>query len=315
MLGAMLFTTTGAALGAPFEVATGFRRTMIAILGVMLGAAFTPAIVAQIPQWWPSVILLATFMGLCTSGAYALFRYVGGFDHVTAFFSSPPGGLSEMALLGEEYGGDVRAISMVHATRVLIVVSVIPFYFRFVEGLSVPTLPPGGVSIVDMPIDEGALLILSAIIGYALTRPFKVPAAALLGPMFVSAAFHLGGVSAAAPPVELIAAAQVVVGAAVGCRFIGLTWSFVRRVLGLAALSGAMMVFAAAVATSIFANAIGAGGDETLLSLAPGGLAEMALIALSLGISTAFISTMHILRIAMVVLAIPLAFRAIDKKR
>jgi uncharacterized membrane protein AbrB (regulator of aidB expression) len=45
------------------------------------------------------------------------------------------------------------------------------------------------------------------------------------------------------------------------------------------------------------------------LSLAPGGLTEMSLVALALGIDVAFISSMHIARIAMVLLLAPLIFR------
>ena len=68
---------------------------------------------------------------------------------------------------------------------------------------------------------------------------------------------------------------------------------------------GATVAFAAALwqITGIDFRAI-------VLAFAPGGLAEMTLIALALGIETAFIATHHVIRIAMIVIAAPLVFRA-----
>jgi uncharacterized membrane protein AbrB (regulator of aidB expression) len=45
------------------------------------------------------------------------------------------------------------------------------------------------------------------------------------------------------------------------------------------------------------------------LAFAPGGLAEMSLIAFALAIDAAFVAAHHVLRIAMIVVAAPLIFR------
>ena len=47
-----------------------------------------------------------------------------------------------------------------------------------------------------------------------------------------------------------------------------------------------------------------------VLAFAPGGLAEMSLIALALGVDAAFVSTHHIVRIVLIVSLVPLTFRA-----
>ena len=51
-----------------------------------------------------------------------------------------------------------------------------------------------------------------------------------------------------------------------------------------------------------------------VLAFSPGGLAEMSLIALFLGIETAFVATHHVARIAMIVIAAPLVFRMLRGK-
>ena len=59
----------------------------------------------------------------------------------------------------------------------------------------------------------------------------------------------------------------------------------------------------------------GFGFIELLLAYAPGGLAEMSLIALALQANAPFVATHHIARIAMVVMAAPVVFKLIDSKR
>ena len=51
------------------------------------------------------------------------------------------------------------------------------------------------------------------------------------------------------------------------------------------------------------------------LALAPGGLAEMSLVALAVGFDTALVATMQILRIAVVVVLAPTAFRLARRLR
>jgi len=308
MLGAMLATTAASLAGVSTYMPPGLRRIMIGVLGVMLGSAFRPELIGQIPQWWSSVILLLFFVALVQLIAFLFLRYVALFDPVTSYFAAPPGGLTEMALIGESHGADLRIISLVHATRILIVVTIIPFYFRFVEGLTVPTLPPSGISLISFDLTEGIILTIGGLAGFAIAKPLKVPAPALIGPMFVSAGVHLAGISTSPPPVELIAVAQLIVGGAIGARFLGLTASDIRRIVSFAAVSGLIMVAVSAVTSLLVYDMLGKSAPAILLALVPGGLAEMSLIALSLDIDVAFVSTMHILRIIMVVVLAPLAF-------
>jgi uncharacterized membrane protein AbrB (regulator of aidB expression) len=55
--------------------------------------------------------------------------------------------------------------------------------------------------------------------------------------------------------------------------------------------------------------------SAALLAFSPGGLAEMSLIALSLDIDAAYVSSHHIVRIFMIVLAAPFLFRLFSRDR
>ena len=177
MLGAM-FVTTGTAMAglATLGVYAWLRTTMIAVLGVMLGSAFTPDLLAQIPGWWPDVLALGVFVALVTAIGFCVFHYGAGYDTTTAYFSATPGGLSEMAIMGHELGADIRTISLIHATRILVVVATIPVYFRVIEGLEIPALPRDVGSLIDLDPGEGAILAACALLGVPIGKVSRVPA-------------------------------------------------------------------------------------------------------------------------------------------
>lgn len=309
MLGAMFFTTIASLAGAPTHMSLNLRKVMLAILGIMLGSAFRPEIASQVVDWLPSLAVMIVFIALITMISYQFFRLIAGFDRATAYFSSAPGGLTEMITTGEAMGGNVATISLVHATRILVVVGTIPVYFRYIQGLSIPSMPPspgGAPGLLDL-----SLLAACAVIGVPLAPKLRLPAGALLGPMLLSATLHITGVTEAVPPGPLVAVAQIVIGAGIGCRFAGLSLGEVWRTILYAVASGLLMVIAAVAAGFLAAPLIGALPKPLVLALAPGGLAEMSLIALSLGSQTAYISFMHLMRIIMVVIIFPGLFSRI----
>ena len=54
--------------------------------------------------------------------------------------------------------------------------------------------------------------------------------------------------------------------------------------------------------------------EALLLSLSPGGLVEMTLIALALGIDVAFITIHHLVRIVLSVVVAPLSFKPLERQ-
>ena len=310
MLGALGATTVAALGGLRMRVPGGLRAAMVAVLGVMLGSAFTPEIFAEIGRWLYAPLVLLAYLALVAAAGVVYFRKFAKFDPVTAYFSAMPGGLSEMAVIGEAMGGDARTISLVHSVRILLLVLTIPLYFRFVEGLEVVPLGQGA-ALSDFTALDVAVLAGCGVVGFFGARRLHVPAAPLVGPMALSAVVHLSGLTASAPPGPVVALAQLVVGAAIGCRFAGLNLRRISRVITFG-LGSAVGMIALTVALAAATSAVT--GDEPFalaLALAPGGLAEMSLIALALGADSVFVSAMHILRIAIIVTAAPLAARAI----
>lgn len=311
MIGALVFTTLAALMGAPMHSSQRIRQPLVAIIGVLLGAQFTPEMAARIPEWWATVLALFIYIGTCTAALYWYFRKLVGHDPVTAYCAATPGGLNEMVMVAQDMGGDDRTVALVHASRVLITVMVVPFGFVALGLYDQASRPPLGAAFADLPLDEVAILTAGGIAGFFGAKALRIPAAALTGPMAVSAILHLVGASTIAPPGVLVAAAQVVIGSALGARFAGIPVGRVLRTIMHSLGSTAAMIGITVLLSVAAAPFVDASIPALVLALAPGGLAEMSLIALALGIEAAFVAGHHIIRISVIVIVMPLVFRRI----
>ncbi|MDX2103376.1 MAG: AbrB family transcriptional regulator [Alphaproteobacteria bacterium] len=312
MIGAMLAVTAAALMRAPVGLPMPLRRVMITVLGVMLGSTFSPEIVDRAGAWAISLIGLLVYIIATGVLLWWLLRRFAGYDHPTAFFAGMPGGLNEMVILGAAAGGDDRTLALTHSLRVLLVVLIIPIWFRLTIGYDTggllgpaPKAAPGWLDL--------AILIGCAVVGAPTGRLVRLPAPDLVGPMMVSAIVHLTGLTASSPPPLAIAAAQLIIGSAIGCRFAGASVPALVRVarIGIAQTIAMILIsLGFAVGLSLLT---GAPVPALLLAYAPGGLAEMSLIALYLDTDTAFVATHHIIRIFLVVSLASLLFTVLTR--
>lgn len=315
MIGALVCVTAFAVAGAPMRMTQRIRQPMVAILGVMLGSAFSPEMAERLPGWWATISLLAVYVLLTTAILYRYFRHVLKCDPITAFCAGTPGGLNEMVLVSDELGGDSRFVALVHSSRILLTVLILPFAFVALGLYDRDNRPAAGMSIVELPLHEWAILGACAVVGYFGAKAVRMPAAAVTGPMFVSAAIHLLGWSSASPPAELVAAAQVALGAMLGSRFAGVDPMLVLRTLWISLGATIIMLALTVVFSVTLVNIVDESVSALVLAFAPGGLAEMSLIALALGIEAAFVASHHILRIVMIVIIAPGIFRRRARKK
>jgi membrane AbrB-like protein len=308
MLGSCLFSTVAAFAGLRVGMRVQLRQGMIIILGVLLGSGFSPDLVQRLGQWAVSLAIVSamtvTGAGLC----YLWLRRFTDWNRPTCYFAAMPGGLNDMTILGGAMGGQERAIALAHALRILTVVMTIPVWYRLVNGAQTSVL-----TMVQGPTGNDwrdyVVLIGCGLVGATVGRLLRLPAAFMMGPMIISAIAHLGGLTSSKPPGELVAAAQVVVGAGIGCRFVGAAIDKLHKEMA-ASIGAALILIGCAVVFAKISVAItGLNLDATVLSYAPGGFAEMSLIGLALGIEIAMVATHHLFRLFLILLASPLVFR------
>lgn len=316
LLGGMLATAGAMAMGvkvmgAPLTFPQTPRMVFIAVIGVAIGGTATPDMWGEVVDWWSSLLAVGLFVAIAHTLNYQLFRRFAGYDRATAFYCATPGGLIESLQLGEEAGGNVPLLTVQHFGRIALTVTLVPLIYWAMRGEAVGSA--AGVSLEQSEHVMGALdlalLVGCGVIGGWGGRKVGFPAAIITGPVILSTMVHALGWTEAQPPDWLIAIAQLVIGLGLAMRFQGITRALLAKGFGLCLTSVAMML--AVGATLAWALSLTEAHSFQILFMcyAPGGVVEMGLIALSLGVSPVLVTLHHIIRIGFTVVAIPLIGR------
>jgi len=293
----------------------GFGQVSLAartILGVAVGASITPALFAELPRMVTSIALVPLFIAVIALVGVPYFRRVWGFDAPTAYYAAMPGGLQDMVIFGTEAGGDPRALSLVHATRVLIIVTLAPIILTYGYGAGLTN--PIGAPASELPVQELALMAAAAWIGWKGGARIGLFGASILGPLILTALLSLSGLIHARPPREAILVAQFFIGCAIGVHFLGVTFRELRRVV-VAGVGYVALLALLATGFTALATRLGlARPVETFLAFAPGGQAEMTVLAIVSGADLGFVITHHLTRIILVILGAPIVAGLIRRR-
>ncbi|MBN8631939.1 MAG: AbrB family transcriptional regulator [Rhodobacterales bacterium] len=312
MLGALFVTMTASVAGLPVLGPMRLRNAIVAVIGVLLGSRFTPEVFDQAGEALVTLSILLAYLVLVALAVVPWYRFVGRQDWTTAYFAGMPGGLSEMVELGEAKGADVPAIVLAHSLRIVLTIGLMAVLFRLVLGYDVGAAA-SAAGHKALGLSDAAALIACAVAGAFLGPKLRLPAPAFLGPLILSAAIHMAGITESAPPAVLINAAQVILGTILGCRFLGIDTRMLFRA-GLLSLGATVLTLSLAVAGAYaMQTSAGVGLDQALLALAPGGLTEMGLIALAIHADVAFVALHHIVRILVVIVLAPVLLRLVRR--
>ncbi|MGB8814410.1 MAG: AbrB family transcriptional regulator [Paracoccaceae bacterium] len=315
MLGALTAVGVVAAagwrpLGQAIAVPVKLRFFFVPVIGVAIGGAFTPDVLRQMPGWWGSLLALCLYIPAAHLVGFLIYQR-GGLDRGTAFFGAVPGGLIESVTLGEEAGADGQMLVLLQFLRLILTIVAVPLGFMVLTGHAVGSA--AGVQMAGSAARLGwadaGVLLAAGVIGFWVGRWLKLPAAIMTGPVIASAFVHLMGWTQGVPPTWAVAATQVVVGSVLGARFAGLPQRAMRLAFKLAVINAVValaMAYGFAVAVSTLAAQP---VTAAFLAFAPGGLAEMSLIALSLQMSVVYVTVHHVVRIVLAVTVAKLGAR------
>lgn len=288
-----------------FKFPNEFRNLFVALIGVMIGTQVTPSLFAILPSMPIIVVALAVFIVTVHMGNMVIFQKIGHLDRPTAFYSGTPGGLMESILFGEQAGADVRVLTLQQFMRIIWVITLVPLglslWVGHPVGSAAGSAATGGSAYPPLDLAHFAMIIGCGLAGLGIARFVHMPASQLIGPLLLTGALTVSGVVEMHLPFWLIASAQVVIGASLGQRFTGMTRRMLTKAFGLSLVSVTFMLVVGGIFAAVLKSVIGVDFIVMFISLAPGGVTEMSLVALSLAASPALVSLHHILRILMTV--------------
>ncbi|MEO9337487.1 AbrB family transcriptional regulator [Mesorhizobium sp. SB112] len=309
LMGAMIATIPFAIAGMNMPSSWRLRQIMVGVIGVMVGGSFRPDVVENAMQWPFSLAAVGIYVLIMTIVGVFTCIYIGKMDRLTAAFSAAPGGLSELLILGPALGADVRTLSLVHGMRLVVILLTVPV---IVATIGLASL--GGTAVIDrsvnlgisMPLQDAAILLACLFIGMLMARKLRFPAANLTGPLLLSALAHFSGLTSFHPPQLIVIIAQITIGVSIAQFFVGITG---RQMLSGLAIGGGLTAMSLSLA-ALFALAFEAYLDIPFsmgfIALVPGGLPEMSLISISLGIDPAFVSMHHLFRVVLLLTLCPI---------
>lgn len=298
MLGPLVANLLASASGIQVRIPEGVRQVFLGVLGLVLGSQVTPTLVSRVVDWPASISLLLVGVALSTAAAAAWYRR-RGFDRVSAWFASAPGAMTAMTILGEQGGGDAKRIAIAQSLRVVLVVLILPPLFS-----TLGTTTGSGVSPATQGADGIWLLMVLPVV-FVVGRRLRLPTPALLGPLLLMSPlsgfdiirFHL--------PAWGMNAVLCVLGCSIGTRFLGFSVRRLVKALGEAAVATTIALLILACFAELVHQLVGVGRDVALLALAPGGMGEMAMVAVALDLDPVFVAFHHLLRVVVLMLFAP----------
>lgn len=137
----------------------------------------------------------------------------------------------------------------------------------------------------------------------------------MVGPLLFSAILHATSITDAQVPGILVQIAQLVIGVTLGMQFAGPSGKEIAHALGLS-LIALLNTLILAFGMSIIVSKLGmASAMVAFIAFAPGGLAEMGLIAISIDADPVFVAAHHVFRIGLAVILGPWLFKKVFLNR
>lgn len=306
MLGPLVANLLASGRGIDVRVPEGLREAFLGVMGLVLGSQVTPQLAERLLDWPLSAALLLVGVAASTAVAAAWYRRCG-FDPVSAWFAAAPGAMPTMILLGEKCGGDPQRVAVAQSLRIVLVILLLPpLFWAFEGGTAAPATESQPAAHLWM------LLALPLVI--PLGNWLRLPSASLLAPLAFAALLSGTDLASLQLPEWGMNVMLWGLGSAIGCKFRGLSRRRFGKYLWQAALATLLALLVLGVFAEVIHRLLGVPRDVALLALAPGGIGEMAILAVALDIDPVFVAFHHILRMVALMVVAPFWARYLARR-
>ncbi|MFJ7307662.1 AbrB family transcriptional regulator [Peribacillus frigoritolerans] len=287
------------------------RNTGLIIVSYSIGISFTKSSLLDMISHLPSMLILTTLIVLvCAFSAFVMSKY-SDIDYPTSLTSSIPGGLSQIVVFAEEMKSiDITTVTFFHVTRVIMVVFLVPLLI--ISPLFAANRTNDSSKIMDNVIPEWSdlfpLIFLFALICFLAARIgkiFKLPAPYFLGPVIVTAAIGLLGLQGPPLPLSLLDISQFMVGGYIGLLLKPEQLDNKRKTLSLALMNGLILICATMFFSFLLTKYYDLSAITGFLSLAPGGMDQMGIIAQEVNADVSTVTSYQLFRMAFIYAAVP----------
>jgi len=303
------------------------RRIGMALVGLNVGFSIAHGNLASVASYVPVFMVLTFFLLLCGGLIGYMYGRLSKTNLLTAMLATVPGGVGPMSAIAADYGRNVALVALVQALRVTTVVLLIPLVVRLLNNTYIkPQIPPLKSALLSLEPSYLGLLLLALLLGGLgayLALKCKIPAGDFFSPLVIGIAFNpmlnwlpfVVDFNFSPPPlVNLVG--QMLLGITIG-EYWGEKPTLEKKTIGYALLSVAMTLVAGAIAAILAMQLTSWDWLTCLLVTAPGGSAEMILVALALDHNVEIITAGHLVRLIAINSSLPIwvfLFRRLEGK-
>ena len=303
MIGPLLAVAAASRCGLRTQVPSTLRKVTLAAVGVYMGSAFDTDTIGRIGRSVDTLLLMYAYVLALGALVYALLRGPARFDHGSALCSSIPGGMALMMILGGEYGRS-SSVTILQMSRLVLITVSIPIVVRL-AGAGTPAPAPVPAAPADL---QYALVLaaLAAATAAACMARRSSPSAFTIAGIALSGSLHAAGLIGGEPPRLALEGCLLIVGAALGSGLGSLRPDRAGRLFGWACATYLVTVLLLAAAAAAAAAWMDVSFWAAVLGMAPGGVAEMSLVSLALGIDPPHVAVHQALRNMTIIALAPL---------
>ena len=313
MIGPMVAVSVAALNGFKIFMPRLALSSILIVLGLHIGNYIDQNLLNQMVNWiWTTIIMFGYIIVSILIVSKYLQKF-SGYKQKTSIFSAAPGALGPLMILAEYEKSDLSQVATAHLIRLIIIITVFPFII--VNLSAADTLEIQKFDYMAQNHWELVLLIIASIIFIFFFDKAKIPAALLSGTLVASGILQIFDIASYKLPDASINFCLLILGASVGCRFANKTVKEVANnsFHGLVAtiLLVLLGLLAAFIATFFVDNSF----LTLILSFCPGGIYEVAVIAIAFDLEPDFVAFHHIIRLLFILFAVPVILRLIEKTK
>ena len=312
MLGPMLAVSIAALSGIKIKMPKLALSSILLVLGLHIGNYIDQNLINQMTEWvWTSIIMFVYILISILIVSKYLQKF-SGYNVKTSIFSAAPGALGPLMILAEHEKSDLSQVATSHLIRLIIIITVIPFFvvnYSTNEALTIEKF-----DYLDQNHFHLLILLIGSILLIFLFDKIGVPAALLSGTLVASGILQISGVASYKLPDESINFCLLILGASVGCRFADKSLKEVASNSFHSLVATVILVTLGLLAAIVATYFVDTNFLTLLLSFSPGGIYEVAVIAIAFDLDPNFVAFHHIIRLLMILFTVPIILKIIGKK-
>ncbi len=310
-LGPMIITSIAALSGLKIIMPKIVLSFILIILGLHIGNYIDQNLFNQIINWiWTSLIMLV-YIIICILIVAKYLQKFAGYGEKASIFSAAPGALGPLMILAENEKTDLSQVATSHLIRLIIIITVIPFIVVSNTGNDV--LLDNDFNYLGQNHLNLILLIVASLFFIFVFDKIRVPAALLSGTLFASGLLQITDIASYKLPDESINFCLLILGSSVGCRFAEKTVKEIANNSLHSIVATTILVVLGLLTAYVATFFVDTNILTLILSFSPGGIYEVAVIAIAFDLDPDFVAFHHIIRLLFILFTVPIFLRVLEK--